>query len=57
MSASLFDFGLAFFHNAENFIKNGSGPYFYLPKLQSHLEARWWNEVFKVAQDELGISR
>ena len=57
MSASLFDFGLAFFHNGANFLKNGSGPYFYLPKLQSHLEARWWNEVFDLAQDELGIAR
>ena len=38
-------------------MKNGSGPYFYLPKLQSHLEARWWNEVFNLAQDELGIPR
>jgi len=57
MSASLFDFGLAFFHNAANFLKYGSGPYFYLPKLQSHLEARWWNEVFSLAQDELEIPR
>jgi malate synthase len=57
ISASLFDFGLAFFHNATNFLENGSGSYFYLPKLQSHLEARWWNEVFNLAQDELGIQR
>ncbi|MCB8943563.1 MAG: malate synthase A [Ardenticatenaceae bacterium] len=55
LSASLFDFGLYFFHNAQNLLDNGSGPYFYLPKLQSHLEARLWNDVFVLAQDELGI--
>ena len=54
-SASLFDFGLYFFHNARNLIDRGSGPYFYLPKLESHLEARLWNEVFIAAQDSLGI--
>lgn len=57
MSASLFDFGLFFFHNAENLIKRGSGPYFYLPKLESHLEARLWNDVFLFAQDYMGIPR
>ncbi len=57
MSASLFDFGLYFFHNARELLARGSGPYFYLPKLESHLEARLWNEVFEVAQDELGIPR
>ncbi|WP_443081804.1 malate synthase A [Sutcliffiella sp. NC1] len=57
VSASLFDFGLYFYHNAKKLIENGSGPYFYLPKLESHLEARLWNEVFCVAQNELGIER
>jgi malate synthase len=55
ISASLFDFGLYFFHNAQTLLDNGSGPYFYLPKLQNHLEARLWNDVFIMAQDELGI--
>lgn len=55
MSGSLFDFGLYFFHNAKTLIANGSGPYFYLPKLEHHLEARLWNDVFVFAQDELGI--
>uniref|UniRef100_Q01UM1 Malate synthase n=1 Tax=Solibacter usitatus (strain Ellin6076) TaxID=234267 RepID=Q01UM1_SOLUE len=57
ISASLFDFGLFFFHNARTLIANGTGPYFYLPKMESHLEARLWNEVFILAQQELGISR
>jgi malate synthase len=57
VSASLFDFGLYFFHNARELSRRGSGPYFYLPKLESHLEARLWNEVFLAAQDELGIAR
>jgi malate synthase len=52
---SLFDFGLYFFHNAKTLIANGSGPYFYLPKLESHLEARLWNDVFVWAQAQLGI--
>ncbi|MGA9173971.1 MAG: malate synthase A, partial [Thermoactinomyces sp.] len=51
----LFDFGLYFFHNARTLLENGSGPYFYLPKLESHLEARLWNDVFVYAQDALGI--
>ncbi|MBD1397775.1 malate synthase A [Pontibacter sp. JH31] len=55
ISASLFDFGLSFFHNAKELIARGSGPYFYLPKLESHLEARLWNEVFVAAQEALGI--
>lgn len=55
MSGSLFDFGLYFFHNAKEAIARGTGPYFYLPKLESHLEARWWNEVFVFAQDYIGI--
>jgi len=57
ISGSLFDFGLYFFHNAKQSIANGSGPYFYLPKLESHVEARLWNDVFNFAQDSLGIPR
>jgi malate synthase len=53
----LFDFGLYFFHNAQTLLDNGSGPYFYLPKLESHLEARLWNDVFQSAQDEFGMPR
>ena len=56
VSGSLFDFGLFFFHNAKTQIQQGSGPYFYLPKLESYMEARLWNEVFQFAQQELGIS-
>jgi len=56
-SASLFDFGLHFFHNARRLLDRGSGPYFYLPKLESHLEARLWNDVFEMAQDRLDIPR
>lgn len=55
VSASLFDFGLFFFHNAKNLIEKGSAPYFYLPKLESHQEARLWNDVFVMAQDLLGV--
>ena len=55
MSGSLFDFGLYFFHNARNLIAHGTGPYFYLPKLESHLEARLWNDVFVMAQERLGL--
>jgi malate synthase len=55
VSASLFDFGLTVFHNARELLERGSGPYFYLPKLESHLEARLWNDVFTVAERELGI--
>jgi malate synthase len=57
MSGSLFDFGLYFFHNARELLARNSGPYFYLPKLESHLEARLWNEVFDLSQDALGIPR
>ena len=57
ISASLFDFGLYFFHNAQETLRRGTGPYFYLPKLESHLEARLWNDVFHAAQDELGLAR
>jgi malate synthase len=55
ISASLFDFGLFFFHNAQKLLKQNSGPYFYLPKIEHYLEARWWNEVFVFAQDFLNI--
>ncbi len=55
MSASLVDFGLYFFHNAKSLLKKGTAPYFYLPKMESHLEARLWNEVFVFAQDYLSI--
>jgi malate synthase len=51
----LFDFGLYFVHNAKTLVERGSGPYFYLPKLESHLEARLWNDVFNFAQDTLGL--
>ncbi|MDQ3696453.1 MAG: malate synthase A [Gemmatimonadota bacterium] len=57
VSASLFDFGLYLFHNARALRERGSGPYFYLPKLESHLEARLWNDVFGFAQDALSIPR
>ena len=57
ISASLFDFGLYFFHNAKELLDRGTGPYFYLPKLESHLEARLWNEVFVLAQEALKIPR
>ncbi|MGH1348189.1 MAG: malate synthase A [Nannocystales bacterium] len=54
-TGGLVDFGLFFFHNAKELLARGSGPYFYLPKLQSHLEARLWNDVFVHAQDALGV--
>jgi len=57
MAGGIFDFGLYFFHNAKNLIKNGHGPYFYLPKLESHLEARMWNDIFNLSQDYIGIPR
>jgi malate synthase len=57
MSGSLFDFALYLFHNARELIARGSGPYFYLAKLESHLEARLWNDVFVRAQERLGIPR
>jgi malate synthase len=54
---SLVDFGLYFFHNAKELVARGAGPFFYLPKLESHLEARLWNDVFVRAQDKLGLPR
>jgi len=56
VSASLFDFGLYFFHNTRALLERGSGPYFYLPKMESHLEARLWNDVFTFAERTLGIA-
>jgi malate synthase len=55
LAGALLDFGLFFFHNARRLIERGSGPYLYLPKLESHLEARLWNEVFVHAEEELAI--
>ncbi|HEY6303131.1 MAG TPA: malate synthase A [Terriglobales bacterium] len=57
ISGALLDFGLFFFHNARTLLSKGTGPYFYLPKLENHLEARLWNDVFCFSQDELGIPR
>jgi malate synthase len=57
ISASLLDFGLYFFHNAHELIKRGSGPYFYLPKMESHLEARLWNDVFNFTQNYMKVAR
>ena len=57
VSGGIFDFALFFFHNAKELIARGSGPYFYLPKLEGHLEARLWNDVFVATQEALGIAR
>jgi len=57
VSGGIFDFALFFFHNAKEQIARGAGPFFYLPKMESHLEARLWNEIFCMAQDDLGIPR
>src|SRR3989440_3186134 len=57
VAGAIFDFALFFFHNAKELIARGSGPYFYLPKMESHLEARLWNDVFIAVQSELGIPR
>jgi malate synthase len=56
-SGSIIDFGLYLFHNARRLIEQGSGPYFYLPKLESHLEARLWNDIFSYSEGRLGITR
>jgi len=53
----IFDFGLYFFHNAQNLLDRGSGPYFYLPKMEHYPEARLWNDILNMAQDEIGIPR
>jgi len=55
VSGGIFDFALYFFHNAKELLARGSGPYFYLPKMESHLEARLWNDIFVLAQQELGV--
>lgn len=55
MSGGIFDFALLFFHNAKALLERGSGPYYYLPKMESHLEARLWNDIFTLAQKEVGI--
>ncbi len=55
VSGALFDFGLYMFHNAKRLLEKGGGPYFYLPKLESHLEARLWNDVFKFTQEAVGV--
>jgi malate synthase len=57
VAGGIFDFGLYFFHNAKELLARGSGPYFYLPKMESHLEARLWNEIFVVSQESLGVPR
>ncbi len=57
VSGAIFDFALYFFHNARELLARGSGPYFYLPKMESHLEARLWNDIFRAAQDALGLPR
>ena len=57
MSGSIFDFGLYFFHNAKELLARGSGPYFYLPKMESHLEARLWNDIFLRAQEKIGLPK
>src|SRR5207248_6788430 len=57
VAGALFDFGVYFFRNAKRLLERDAGPYFYLPKMESHLEARLWNDVFCFAQDELGIER
>ncbi len=55
MSGAIFDFAMYAFHNAKELLERGSGPYFYLPKMESHLEARLWNDIFVAAEGELGI--
>ena len=57
VAGAIFDFALYFFHNAKEALARGTGPYFYLPKMESHLEARLWNDIFTLAQDELGVKR
>jgi malate synthase len=55
VSGGIFDFALFFFHSAKELLSRGSGPYFYLPKMESHLEARLWNEIFVASQNEIGV--
>ncbi len=55
VSGGIFDFALAFFHNAKEQVARGAGPFYYLPKMESHLEARLWNDIFVMAQDHIGL--
>ena len=55
VSGGIFDFALAFFHNAKEQVKRGAGPFFYLPKMENHREARLWNDIFVMAQNEIGL--
>jgi malate synthase len=55
VAGGIFDFGLYFFHNAKELLARGSGPYFYLPKMESHLEVRLWNDIFTMAQKDVGV--
>ena len=57
VAGAIFDFALYFYHNAREALARGTGPYFYLPKMESHLEVRLWNDIFNLAQDELGLKR
>ena len=57
VSGAIFDFALYFFHNAKELLARGTGPYFYLPKMESHLEARLWNDIFELSEKELGVPR
>jgi malate synthase len=57
VSGGIFDFALYLFHNGKELLRRGAGPYFYLPKIESHLEARLWNDIFVMAQDEIGLPR
>jgi malate synthase len=57
VSGGIFDFALAFFHNAKEQVARGAGPFYYLPKLENHLEARLWNDIFCMAQDHIGLPR
>ena len=57
VSGAIFDFGLFMYHNAEELLRRGSGPYFYLPKLESHLEARLWNEIFNYSEEKLALRK
>jgi len=55
MSGSIFDFALFFYHNAKELVQRGSGPYFYLPKMEHYLEARLWNDIFAFSQSYIGL--
>src|SRR3546814_10378300 len=57
VSGDIFDFALVFFHNAKEQVARGAGPFYYLPKLEGHLEARLWNDIFVMAQDHIGMSQ